>query len=68
MLIPKIPIIQKMKIPPNNMAPIKAAVMMTFLFPRDSIGRVDQRNGCVQLRQGGVRSRPLQPLVVVRLV
>ena len=38
---------------------------MMFLLPRESIRRLDRRNGYFQLREGGFRLRPLQPLAVV---
>jgi hypothetical protein len=40
---------------------------MTLLLPRESLVRLDRRNSYFQFREGGFRSRPLQPLVVVGL-
>jgi len=62
---PNIPIIQKMKILPYNMASIKATVIIVFLLQRESLSRLNRRNGYIQLREGGFRLRPLQPLAVV---
>jgi hypothetical protein len=68
MPIAKVPIKQRIKIPPYNTASIKATVIMKFLLPRASLSRLDRRTGCFQLLQGGFRSRPLRPLVFLNLV
>jgi hypothetical protein len=54
-----------MKILPYNMASIEETVIMMFLLQQESLSRLDRRNGYFQLREGGFRLRPPQPLAVV---